>query len=171
MKNTACVALAAIATLTIGLAGCGGSPTDKLAFSPPKGWTATPAIFGAQVWIKQHQDDNKGDKKDTEIVLLLKVPQNAKTKTDDPFGPGDLGDNKYVRGANVKSVSTVHICGNHSARLFQARDTDAQSKDSATEMLFTTWGADRYLALYSRPHGVAPDPQAEAAIRSVCAKA
>ena len=38
------------------------------------------------------------------------------------------------------------------------------------EAVSTMWGAERYMAVYVRPISVTPDPNAEAAIRTLCLK-
>lgn len=60
----------------------------------------------------------------------------------------------------------ISICGGHDAVLM----VDKSNKGQIWEGVSTNWGAQRYMAVYVRPVGVAPDPQAETAIRTLCQK-
>lgn len=60
----------------------------------------------------------------------------------------------------------ISICGNHPAVLMLQRN----EPNELWEGVSTTWGRKRFMAIYVRPANVAPDPQAEAAIRSLCLK-
>ncbi len=60
----------------------------------------------------------------------------------------------------------ITICGNHSAVLMIQTNNPGQIWEGVS----TTWGSERYMAVYVRPTGSAPDPNAESAIRSLCLK-
>jgi len=60
----------------------------------------------------------------------------------------------------------ITICGNHPAVLMVQTNNPGQ----IWEALSTTWGPERYMAVYVRPVNAAPDPNAEAAIRTLCVK-
>lgn len=60
----------------------------------------------------------------------------------------------------------ITICGNHPAVLKVQTNNPGQIWEGVS----TTWGSERYIAVYVRPVDVAPDPNAEAAIRSLCLK-
>lgn len=60
----------------------------------------------------------------------------------------------------------ISICGGHRAVLMVKR----HNQDQIWEGVSTDWGPRRYMAVYVRPSNVSPDPQAEAAIRSLCLK-
>lgn len=47
---------------------------------------------------------------------------------------------------------------------------DSSNQGQVWEGVSTNWGTQRYMAVYVRPVNAAPDPQAEAAIRSLCLK-
>jgi hypothetical protein len=60
----------------------------------------------------------------------------------------------------------ITICGDHPAVLM----LQTNNPDQIWEGVSTTWGSERYMAVYVRPVDAAPDPSAEAAIRSLCLK-
>src|SRR5580700_831292 len=60
----------------------------------------------------------------------------------------------------------ITICGNHAAVLMLQTNDPGQ----IWEAVSTTWGSERYMAVYIRPANALPDPNAEAAIRTLCIK-
>lgn len=60
----------------------------------------------------------------------------------------------------------IVICGSHPAVLLIQTNNPGQ----IWEAVSTSWGSERYMAVYVRPIGTSPDPKAEAAIRTLCIK-
>jgi len=60
----------------------------------------------------------------------------------------------------------ITICGNHPAVLM----VQANNPGQIWEAVSATWGSERYMAVYVRPTETRPDPDAEAAIRTLCLK-
>lgn len=144
------------------LAGCGPSPTQSLAFKAPDGWTSTPSMFGFQIWLK----DPKGGSK--ESVFLLKVTE--KPGTDKKIAmTSSLSDLNY-KGAKVKSVSEITICGDQKAQYLESTGTSKTGDTSEIEVVTTAYGDQRYVAVYARPTTSSADAQAETAIHSICQK-
>jgi hypothetical protein len=144
------------------LAGCGPSPTQSLVFKAPDGWTSTPSLFGFQVWLK----DPKGGSK--ESIFLVKVTE--KPGTDKKLAmTSSLSDLNY-KGAKVKTAAEITICGNQKANYLESSGTNKAGDQSDIEIITTSYGSDRYVAVYARPTSVSADPQAEAAIHSLCQK-
>lgn len=59
----------------------------------------------------------------------------------------------------------ITICGDHPAVLMVQTNPG-----QIWEGVSTTWDSERYMAVYVRPVNAAPDPNAEAAIRTLCLK-
>jgi hypothetical protein len=154
-------ALWALALVVPFVAGCGKNPTDDLAFKAPNGWTSTPSMFGAKVWIKGG--------KSNEIVFLMDVAGKADVKLDRDISK-EIGSKGYSGNIGVvEKRSRIKICGNHDAEYLEAR-ADKNGQRSETQIVLTNWNKDFYVALYSHPANVPADPAGEAAIRSVCLK-
>jgi hypothetical protein len=139
------------------LAGC-ASVTGGIAFqAPATGWTGTPPLFGhAQAWVKQIGKDRM------EMVFLVKgTPKTVHADFSDV--PAN-----YAHNMDTMHISTVKLCGTQPASLMEARGEDKNGDRMAVEMVETDIGSDRYAAFYMRPWTVPADPQAEAAIRSLC---
>jgi hypothetical protein len=60
----------------------------------------------------------------------------------------------------------ITICGSQPAVLMVQTNNPGQ----IWEAVSTTWGSERYMAVYVRPSDAAPDPNAETAIRTLCLK-
>jgi hypothetical protein len=60
----------------------------------------------------------------------------------------------------------IKICGNHPAVLMFQK----QESGDLWEAISTTYFGHRYMAVYTRPAGMPPDPRAEAALRTICLK-
>jgi hypothetical protein len=140
------------------LAGC-GSVTQGIAFQPPAGWTGTPAMFGRfQMWMKSGQN-----KDSNEILMLIKGDASSMH--------GDLTNLPPQYSSNLKVVKhgNTRLCGgSQPAEQVVGEGTDKNGKRSAVEMMSSVIGTQRYIAMYVHPFGMAPDPQAESAIHSLC---
>jgi len=151
--------LAAFTAAALLLAGC-GSASEGLDFKPPAGWTAMPGILGfghMQMWFKKAAD-NKQDQ-----MLMLIRGQNASSidlKSVPQAGVGQLKSQK---------LTTITICRNTRAQYLSAIGTGHNGQNQAMEMISTPVGNQSYLAMYIRPQADKADPEAEAAIRSLCA--
>jgi hypothetical protein len=151
--------LAALIFVSLALTGC-GSATDGLAFKPPAGWTAFPSFLGfghMAMWFKK-ASDNKQDQmlmlirgQDTSSMNLKNVPQAG------------------IGAVRSQKQSTITICGNQRAQYLSAVGSGHNGEDQSMEMVSTPIGNQSYLAMYIRPQADKPDPDAEAAIRSLCA--
>ena len=60
----------------------------------------------------------------------------------------------------------ITICRDHPAVLMVQTNNPGQ----IWEAVSTNWGSERYMAVYVRPVGASPDPNAEVAIRTLCLK-
>jgi hypothetical protein len=58
----------------------------------------------------------------------------------------------------------ITICGNHPAVLMVQTNNPGQIWEGVS----TNWGSERYMAVYVRPASTSADPNAEAAIRTLC---
>jgi hypothetical protein len=79
-----------------------------------------------------------------------------------------------VKDAKIESVEHVTICGSQPAELLTARGT-AQSlttkpESSNLQMMMSDAGGATYMAMYVYPIGAAPNGEATAALRELCAK-
>ena len=68
----------------------------------------------------------------------------------------------------AQKSSTITICGSTRAQYLTAVGTGRSGDDQTMEMVSTPVGNQSYLAMYIRPHADKADPDAEAAIRSLC---
>jgi hypothetical protein len=151
--------------LVAALAGC-GSATDNLNFKVPQGYETKLNLFGNAMWIK-------GTDKNAQILWLMKLP----VKVDDSklyqnFDPSSLPSGG-VKNATISQREKITICGDHPAFFMKATGHSTQNNqniDENIEMLMTAWNGSTYLTMYMYPQGRAPEPDAEAAIRSVCLK-
>jgi hypothetical protein len=139
------------------LAGCGGltkSPAEGLTFTAPPGWTGTPGILGmAQVWTPP------GDSKS--VLMLIKAPAAAKLN--------ESLESARVQDSSVKQQRTLTICTNQPARYLELTGK-ANGEDESIETVVTAVGDQHYVAMYMYPIASKPDPQAQAALRQICAK-
>ncbi|HLI94795.1 MAG TPA: hypothetical protein VKT72_01775 [Candidatus Baltobacteraceae bacterium] len=139
------------------LSGC-GSVTSGIAFSPPPGWTGTPAVFGHfQMWMKNGQQRDSA-----QILMLVKgsSSQTAANLTDLPP--------QYNRNMTMVKHGPVTMCGTQSGEQYTALGEGRDHKQMRIEMTTTVIGSDRYTAMYLRPAAMTPDAQAETAIHSLC---
>ena len=152
--TAACAALLAAS-------GCGftSSPADKLTFKAPAGWQAFPGIMGfMQLWKAPGRSD--------EVLMLFRSPREIPTN--------DVMTTANVKDAKIESVQHVTICGSQPATLLTARGT-AQSlttkgTNSNLQMMMSDAGGATYMAMYAYPIGAAPNAEATAALRELCAK-
>ncbi len=143
------------------LAGC-GSTTDNLDFKVPAGYDSKMNTFIMSMWTK-------GDKDSPNLIMLMKLP----VKMDEAkLDAGTFTSSSGMKDAKVESSAKIKICGDHPAMLVKATGTSEQAKgkDMDVEALVTVWGGSTYMAMYMHPHGSAPDPDGEIAIKSVCQK-
>ncbi len=139
------------------LAGC-GSVTSGLDFKAPAGWTATPSILGRmQLWIKKGSDNKQGQM----VFLIRGQTANTMNFKDLPQAGTAIRDQKQ---------SEIKICGNQRAQYMSGVGTSSKNGDQALEMVSAPVGNESYLAMYIRPQSQRADPEAEAAIRSLCIK-
>jgi hypothetical protein len=139
------------------LAAC-GSVTSGIAFSPPAGWTGTPAMFGRfQMWMKS------GAQKDSTQLLMLVKGNTSDTRADFNMVPP-----QYNKDVTVLRRGPVKMCGTQDGEQIIARGKDRNNKPSEIEMTTTVIGSDRYIAMYLRPQAMPADTQAESAIHSLC---
>jgi hypothetical protein len=139
------------------LAGC-GSVASGIAFSPPAGWTGTPALFGRfQMWMKS------GEQKDTTQILMLFKGDPSQT----PASFKDLPP-QYDKNVTMLKRGPVTMCGTQNGEQFIGQGEDKNHKRSRIEMTTTVIGNTRYVAMYLRPSSTPADAQAEAAIHSLC---
>jgi hypothetical protein len=139
------------------LAGC-SSPADDLAFQPPSGWRSTPPMFGRmQMWM-----NGTSGQRDLEILMLVKGTTDSMSRI--PVEPGNLRE--FKRDA-------VTLCNGQRGQYFtgvgESRNSQSHRQERVEGISARVNGSD-YMAFYIRPLDHAADPQAEAAIHSLCAK-
>lgn len=154
------------------LAGC-GSAADNLNFKVPDGFQSKINVLGmVQVWVE-------GASPDQSMIVLTKLPIK-KNVADKGFEPVDLSSTTGIKSdkATIESSKKITICGNQTARLVTMSATASTKKKSANgagehmklEMLLTNVGNNTYMAMYGYPKTEKPNPAAESALKSVCAK-
>ena len=145
--------------LLLGLAiatGC-GSVTAGLDFKAPAGWSQSPSILGmVQVWSQK----SKTSSEDQTVLLIRGRNVNSMNFGQIPQVGNDLRDVKK---------STITICKDRSAQYLSATGT-GHNGDEIIEAVSAPVGDTSYLSMYIRPQKERADPQAEAAIRSLCLK-
>jgi len=143
------------------LAGC-GSTTDNLAFKVPAGYSNKMNTFIMSMWQKGDTDSLSG------LIMLMKLPVKMDSSKFDSTTLSSSG----TKNMKIESTQSVQICGNQTAMLAKATGTSDQvkGKDMNMEMLMTSVGGNSYIAMYMYPQKAAADPDAEATIKSVCAK-
>lgn len=173
MKRTF-AALSGLALASL-LAGCGNA-SDNLAFKAPDGFTAKASVLGmVQIWTG-------GTSTDQSMLMLTKLPVK-KDVTSKDFAPIDLSSTAGLKNdkTTVQSSKQITICGNQAARLVtmtsqaaapagDKNQTPQSAKQVQMEMLMTNVGNNTYMAMYMHPKADKPDPAAEAALKTVCAK-
>jgi hypothetical protein len=128
------------------------SPTASINFHPPAGWRASPTFFGFQAW-------RNGD--NTQNLVLMRFPVRISAK--DAFSRTDYSN---LETASSKNVT---ICGHQPAVLFTGRGVSSRThRERQVEIVWTSYPASTYMALYARDLDVRPNAQAEIAIRSLC---
>lgn len=142
------------------LAAC-SSPADGIGFRAPKGWSSTPGMLGRfQLWMT-------GSDPNRQILGLIRG--DATMTVRDFSSKFDLGD-----GSDDVSVAhtRIPICNGTIADDYRGASASAlggAKRSTVFELVIgPAIGKSRYAAVYVRPRGTAPDPQAETAIRSLC---
>jgi len=152
------VRLASAAAACMVLAGCGSVTSDINFQAPTSGWFASPPILGrTQVWIK------RGDKAQTGSLVFLMRGAGTTTKIFQDT-PGAENDARLSKDENVK------ICGNEPAEHVVGYGKTNGGTESSFEGYIATVHGERYVAVYVHPRKLPADPEAEAAIRSLCPK-
>jgi len=151
----------ALLAVTAMLAGC-GSATDAVTFKPPAGFMSSVSVGPfMQAWSGPNQS----------MLMLMAMP----TKIDLQH----TISNSTVSNADIEKQMRITICGNQEALYAdmvgnpQGNKTPApgaKEQKERIEFLATTVSGKTYMAMYLRPLGTPPDPQAESAIRNVCPK-
>lgn len=141
--------------------GC-GSVTSGLNFQAPGGgWTASPSILGrTQIWIKQDAANANGK---SVLILIRGVSSNRDVLAGTQFG----NTNEDVKQDRIR------ICGGEQADHYTGEgetQTGAGRHRATIEAVVASVRDERYMAMYIRPLNTSADPQAETAIRSLCAK-
>jgi hypothetical protein len=144
-------------------AGCAfhTSPADGLTFRAPNDWKPSPGILGyVQFW--------RSPTERREVLMLVKSP--VRLKPDDELFSNDQFHDT-VRDTKVLKRENVKICGNQPATLVEAEGSSASTGEHVLiDTLMTDVAGSSYFALYMRPFAAAPNPEALAALREVCAK-
>ncbi len=133
------------------LAAC-GSPGASITFSAPAKFSDSKNILGmAQIWTTPNQK---------EMLMLMKLPVNADSRKTAFNSP-------VMKNATIQRQVAIKICGNQPARSFEMLQT---KKHQHIDALITTTSGSTYMSMYGYPVGSKPDPQAESAIKNLCAK-
>lgn len=165
------------------LAGCGNA-SDNLAFKVPNGYQSKVSVLGmVQIWTQ-------GGSADQSMIMLTKLPVKKDIASKDA-APLDLTSTAGLKSdkTTVESMQQISICGNQPARLMKMRVQESKptatasptgktasaaspaAKEMQMEMLMTNVGNNSYVAMYMYPQTDKPDAAAEAALKTVCAKA
>lgn len=151
----------ALALFFIGamLTAC-GSPASDITFNAPAGWKSTPGMFGRfQMWMSGTRAD------DRQMLMLIRGDQSMRIEESQTFsGTHGLRDLKH---------GTITLCRSQRADYFTGRGQGTNSGktvDETVEGVTTSIGSSKYAVLYIRPSGMRADPQAEAALHSICPK-
>lgn len=139
-------------------AGC-ASVTAGLDFKTPPGWDQSPSIFGViQVWSKK----SKSSSEDQTLMLIRGHNLNNMSLGQIPQLGNDL---RQVKRSNIT------ICQNKAAQYLSAiGNNNGKGGEERLEAVSAPVGDTSYLSMYIRPIKERADPQAEAAIRSLCLK-
>ncbi|GAC1389417.1 MAG: hypothetical protein NVSMB31_05370 [Vulcanimicrobiaceae bacterium] len=128
-----------------------GSPSDSLSFKAPARFGEPRNIMGmAQVWQSQDQK---------QMLTLMRLP----------FGtdPNKALEASTFKEAQLQKQERIRICDNQPATHFVLLKADVHQR---IEAVMRAAGKTTYMAMYGYPDHVAPDDQAEAAIRDLCSK-
>lgn len=100
--------------------------------------------------------------------MLFKSP--VRLNPDEEF----FSNNQFhdtVKDTKVLRRERIKICGNQSATFVEAEGSSASTGEHVLiDALMTDVAGSSYFALYMRPFSAAPNPEALAALREVCAK-
>jgi hypothetical protein len=150
----------ALATALL-LCGCGltSSPAEDLTFSAPAGWQASPGILGlAQFWKPSFNSD--------EVLMLFRSPK--------PIDREEVFASGKVKDARLDEQREIRICGNQPATYIKGRAQSSvdnhPGKPHRLEVVTSNVDGVTYFAMYVSPLDRAPSPQAESALRDLCAK-
>lgn len=152
-------ALCCLGALALAACGFHSSPADGLQFQPPPGWRSSPGIFGfMQFWRPPGSDH--------ELLMLFRSPRLLQPK--DVFSNPQF--QTTMKDATIERRDAIRICNNQPAQYLEARGTSSRGEAAQVEMVMTDTAGTSYMALYVRPVASAPDPNAEASLRELCAK-
>ncbi|HET7815030.1 MAG TPA: hypothetical protein VFL13_11730 [Candidatus Baltobacteraceae bacterium] len=146
-----------VAFASVLLASC-GSPGDQTAFKAPQDWNSTPGIMGRfQMWMNNGQ-----------VVMLIRGDKNMTIQDAEKSSPS-AGAMNFAKAQDIK------LCGgSQPAQAFSGEatsDVNGKKQPKIMEATVTEIAGSKYMAIYVRPKSMAKgDPQAEAAIHSVCPK-
>jgi hypothetical protein len=144
-------ALLLVSSAVIAAAGC-SNPASSITFAPPAGWSASPSVFGFQVW-------QSPDKRQALMLFRLSAHMDANRAL----------QRSSFTSFDVRSRKTIHICGHQPATFVDGTGT-SDSHDRYVEMIVTSYRDASYLALYARDTRDRPNAAAERAIRELCPK-
>ncbi len=145
----------------LALAGCAfsSSPADDLQFKAPAGWQSSPGIMGfMQFWRPASSDQ--------EVLMLFKSPKPLKPS--EVLTSNDL--EASIKDVKIERETTIRICGNQPATIFQAVGTSSKGVQARVDMVMSDAGGKTYFALYIRPAGGPSNADAMSALRELCAK-
>ena len=148
--------IAALSSLALVLAGCGGSASSDFAsFKPPDGWKEF-SMFGYSMWVAP---DNQGGQDQT--LMVMRLP-NRKDGAPASF-------TMHYHDDVVEQRKTITICGNQPATYLELIGSKPGKREDV-EMVQTQYAGVGYVALYSRDAGAPINSDASAAIKSLCLK-
>jgi hypothetical protein len=161
MARLSVPALAVIAMLAA--AGCAfhSSPADGLTFHAPTDWKPSPGILGYMQFWRSPTERN-------EVLMLFKSPVHL-TSNDEFFANDQF--HSQVKDTKILARQNIKICGNQPATYVRAEgESEASREQVEIDAVMTDVAGSSYFALYMRPFASAPNPEALAALREVCAK-
>ena len=148
-----------LAAFALSACGLNASPTGGLRFQPPPGWRPSPGMLGyMQFW--------RPPSGVREALMLFRSPKRL--SSDDLYSDANMQG--AFKSVTVLRKQNVQICGNQPAVIVQGIAISRNDTESRVEMVMATVRGTSYLAMYVRPIEVPANPQAEAALRELCAK-
>jgi hypothetical protein len=148
-----------LAAFALSACGLNASPAGGLRFQPPPGWRPSPGMLGyMQFW--------RPPSGVREALMLFRSPKRL--SSDDLYSDANMQG--AFKSVTVLRKQNVQICGNQSAVIVQGIAISRNDTESRVEMVMATVRGTSYLAMYVRPIEVPANPQAEAALRGLCAK-
>jgi hypothetical protein len=139
----------------LGTSACDiASPVRGLDFKAPSGWATDKGTGFAQTWYTP-----RPGRSDTDLLIVSRSSESDRNRP-------DTGDEV---ASNERQITRrpITICGNHPAWYRETRRQSVATEE-IVESIATSWAGIVYRALYIRLSDEPRNPDAEAAMRSLC---